>query len=196
MATVIDALVVTLGLDPKGFKTGSAQARADLKKTADESAVASKEMEARGKQAAQFFSKIRNEALALLGVFAAGMGIKNFVEHTITGAASLGRLSQNLGMSTESLSAWQRVAEDAGSTAESMTAQLAESQQTLAQLKMGGGANESLQWFWRMGGSTDDLKDGNTYLLARAKIIADLNKTDPARAQFVASKMGISPDQF
>lgn len=195
MATVIDSLVVTLGLDPKAFKAGSAQARTDLKATSDEAQKRAREMEASGKVAAQYFSKIRNEALALLGVFTAGMGIKNFVEHTILGAASLGRLSQNLGMSTESLSAWQRVAEDAGGSAEGMNAQLKESQKTIAQFKMGQ-SSESLEWFWRMGGNKEDLKDGNSYLLARADIISRIYKTDPGRAQLVASQMGISDDQF
>jgi hypothetical protein len=195
MATVIDSLVVTLGLDPKAFKAGSAQARTDLKATSTEAEKTAKEMQASGKVAAEFFSKIRNEALAMLAVFTAGVGIKNFVENTIVGAASLGRLSQNLGMSTERLSAWQRVAEDAGGTAEGMTAQLKESQKTISQFKVGQ-SSESLQWFFRMGGKTTDLKDGNTYLLARSKIISDIFKVDPGRAQLVASQMGISEDQF
>jgi hypothetical protein len=195
MGTVIDSLVVTLGLDPKAFKAGSAQARTDLKLTSDEAQKRAREMEASGKVAAQYFSKIRNEALALLGVFTAGVGIKNFVENTIVGAASLGRLSQNLGISTERLSAWQRVAEDAGGTAEGMAAQLKESQKTIAQFRMGQ-SSESLQWFFRMGGKTSDLKDGNTYLMARSKIISEIFKNDPGRAQLVASQMGISDDQF
>lgn len=195
MATVIDSLVVTLGLDPKAFKAGSAQVRNELKSTSDEATKTAKEMEIRGKQAAEFFSKIRNEALAMLAVFTAGVGLKNFVENTIVGAASLGRLSQNLGMSTERLSAWQRVAEDAGGTAEGMTAQLKESQKTVAQFKMGQ-SSESLQWFFRMGGKTSDLKDGNTYLMARSKIISDIFKVDPGRAQLVASQMAVMDDQF
>ena len=113
-ATVVDALVVSLGLNAKDFLSGAKKVNVALKDTSAEATKRAKEMEESGKIAAQYFSKIRNEALALLGVFTAGMGIKNFVENTIVGAASLGRLSQNLGISTERLSAWQRVAEDAG----------------------------------------------------------------------------------
>ena len=194
-ATVVDALVVSLGLNAKDFLSGAKKVNIALKDTSAEATKRAKEMEESGKIAAQYFSKIRNEALALLGVFTAGVGIKNFVENTIVGAASLGRLSQNLGISTERLSAWQRVAEDAGGTAEGMTAQLRESQKTIAQFRMGQ-SSESLQWFFRMGGKTSDLKDGNTYLLARSKIIADIFKVDPGRAQLIASQMGISEDQF
>ncbi|KAG1240955.1 hypothetical protein G6F68_017158 [Rhizopus microsporus] len=83
MATVIDALVVTLGMNAKGFKQGAAEVDSSLTHTREESAKTAREMEARGKQAALFFSKVRNEALALLAVFTAGMGIKSFVSSTI-----------------------------------------------------------------------------------------------------------------
>lgn len=195
MANVIDALVVELGLNAKGFLTGAKQVKTSLKDTSEAAEKHAKEMERSGKIAAEYFSKIRNEALALLGIFTAGVGIKNFVENTIVGAASLGRLSQNLGVSTERLSAWQRVAEDAGGTAAGMTAQLQESQKTIAQYRMGQ-SSESLQWFFRLGGTVNDLKDGNSYLLARSRIIAGIFKTDPGRAQFIAQQLGISQEQF
>ena len=224
IATIVDALVVTLGLDTKGMKDGATAASASLKKTEDaakktakvvsdaekasakakvdatkatEAAAtkASKEAEARGKSMAMAFSKIRNEALALVGVFTAGMGIKSFVESTIGGAASLGLMSTNLNMSTEKLSAWQRAAERAGGTAEGMTAQLQESAAESAKAKAGEGTGTSAK-FYAMGGDPRDLKDGNTFLLARSRIVADLYKTDHARAQLVASQMGISEQQF
>lgn len=195
MANVIDALVVELGLNAKGFLSGAKQVKTSLKDTSEAAEKHAKEMERSGKIAAEYFSKIRNEALALLGIFTAGVGIKNFVENTIVGAASLGRLSQNLGVSTERLSAWQRVAEDAGGTAAGMTAQLQESQKTIAQYRMGQ-SSESLQWFFRLGGTVNDLKDGNSYLLARSRIIAGIFKTDPGRAQFIAQQLGISQEQF
>lgn len=195
MANVIDALVVELGLNAKGFLSGAKQVKTSLKDTSEAAEKHAKEMERSGKIAAEYFSKIRNEALALLGIFTAGVGIKNFVENTIVGAASLGRLSQNLDVSTERLSAWQRVAEDAGGTAAGMTAQLQESQKTIAQFKMGQ-SSESLQWFFRLGGTVNDLKDGNSYLLARSRIISGIFKTDPGRAQFIAQQLGISQEQF
>ncbi|NKI68964.1 hypothetical protein GN109_05990 [Collimonas pratensis] len=99
-------------------------------------------------------------------------------------------------MSTEQITAWQRAAERAGGTSAGMTAQLKESAAEIARLKSGMGASEGMQWFFRMGGSADDLKDGNTYLLARSKIIAGIFKTDPTKAALMASQMGISEDQF
>lgn len=195
MATIIDALVVTLGLNAKGFTQGAAEVGKSLKRTTDESSRTARTMEANGKQAAQFFSKVRNEALALLAVFTAGVGLKNFTANTISGAASLGQMSQNLTMSTERLSAWQKAAERAGGSAEGITAQLKESSDQVAKFKRGMAA-ESLPGFFQYGGKVDDLKDGNTYLLARSRIIADLYKTDRARAALAAQQMGIGDGQF
>lgn len=195
MPTIIDSLVVTLGLDPKGMVAGAKASQKALKSVSDEAAKSAKEMEARGEQASQFFKKIRNEALTMLAVFTAGMGLKQFTQNTINSAAALGQMSQNLGMSTQRLNAWQRAAERAGGSAEGIVSTLKESANEVAKFKMGQ-ASDSTQWFFRLGGDPAALKDGNSYLLARAKIISDIYKTDPARAALVASQMGISDDQF
>lgn len=195
MATVIDALVVSLGLDAKGFLTGKKQATDATKKLSAEEAKAAKEIEARNKAMAESFKKVRNEALALLAVFTAGMGLKEFTEHTIGSAVNLGYMAKNLQMSTKDLSAWQRAAERAGGSAEGITQTLQDSQQQIAKFRLGQ-VSESIQWFLRFGGKTSDLQDGNKYLLARAKIVQDLFKVDPGRARFVAQQMGISDEEF
>jgi len=195
MSTVIDALVVTLGLDVKKYKEGSAEAIRSTKKTSEEAARAAKDMEARGAQAAQFFAKIRNEALALLAVFTAGVGIKQFTENTVTGAISLGYLSENLKMSTEELSAWQRAAERAGSSKESITAQLKESASESAKYKLGQ-HDETMGAFARNGGDMNALKDGNSFLKERMRLVSNMYKRDPAVAAEAAKQMGISEENF
>lgn len=195
MSTVIDALVVTLGLDPKNFQRGQKQARDDLNKTRQDADRTAKELEQRGKQAAEFYTKIRNEALTLFAVLAVGGGLKSFITGTIHSAAMLGRMSENLGMSTRQLDAWQKAAERAGGSAEGITAQLRESQKEVAQYRMGL-PSDTVNWFLRLGGSPADLKDGNSYLLARAKILHALFVKDPARAGLAAQQMGISEDTF
>lgn len=195
MASVIDALVVTLGLDAKGFLTGKNQATDATKKLSAEEIKAAKEMEERNKRAVESYKKVRNEVLALLAVFTAGMGLKDFTEHTIGSAVNLGYMAKNLQMTTQDLSAWQRAAERAGGSAEGITSALQDSQQQIAKFKLGQ-VSDSMQWFLRFGGQTKDLKDGNSYLLARAQIVQNLFKVDPGRARFVAQQMGISDEEF
>ena len=45
---VLDALILTLGLDPSGFTKGRKQAESDLGKTRDESVKTAKQIEAQG----------------------------------------------------------------------------------------------------------------------------------------------------
>ncbi|MCJ9707664.1 phage tail tip lysozyme [Bordetella hinzii] len=195
MATVIDALVVTLGLDAKAFKRGAAETDESLKRTREEAARTARDMEERGKQAAIFFSRVRNEALALLAVFTAGMGIRNFVSSTVESTASLARLSGNLNMSAKDLAEWQLAAKNAGGSVEGITNQLKESADQVAKFKRGM-APESAAAFFQFGGKVEDLKDGNTYLLARTKIVRDLYQTDRARAALAANLMGLDSQQF
>lgn len=211
--TVIDALFVTLGLDPKGFKKGADDAvkvQADLekkvrisgkrieddrKRSEKEDQRRAKDSDKRAREAVNGLKAIRNEALTLLAVFTGGVGLVKFISNTVTSAASLGRLSQNLGVSTERLGAWQQAAERAGGSAEGAIAQLKESADAVASFKMGRDA-AGMDEFWRQGGKPSDLKDGNTYLMARANIIKRLYDVDPTKAMVVAKLMNIGEDQF
>lgn len=195
MATIVDALVVTLGLDLSAFKKGKADATKATKTLTAEEKESAKQIEDANKRAAESFKKVRNEVLSLLAIFTAGMGLKNFTESTINSAANLGFLAKNLQMSTKDLSAWQRAAERAGGSAEGITAALQDSQQQVAKFKIGQ-VGEGVQAFLRWGGSTKDLKDGNTYLLARARIVHSMFDVDPARAKLVAQQMGIGDGEF
>src|SRR4051812_47527281 len=116
-ATVVDALVVTLGLDPKNYNQGLKKAVEDLNKAKFEASSTAKSIEASGKQAAQFFTKLRNEAIALFAVFTGITGIKNFVADIVSTDAATGRLARNLGMSAATLTQWENAAELAGGTA-------------------------------------------------------------------------------
>ncbi|MDF8364524.1 hypothetical protein [Achromobacter anxifer] len=52
----------------------------------------------------------------------AGFDPKRFAADSLSGAVSLAQMAQNLDMSTERLSAWQKAAERAGGTAEAISA--------------------------------------------------------------------------
>lgn len=195
MASIVDALVVTLGLNVTGFLAGQNKAQQATKNLSAAQVKAQKELEARNKRAVESFKSVRNEVLALLAIFTAGMGLKEFTEHTIGSAVQLGYMAKNLGMSTQELSAWQRAAERAGGSADGITSALQDSQQQIAKFRLGQ-VGDQMQAFFRFGGKTSDLKDGNSYLLARAQIIQRLFQVDPGRAQVVAQMMGVSGDQF
>jgi hypothetical protein len=240
--TIIDALLVTLGLDASAFDKGAEKAiqaqkkiegaaaegaattekqekkteaerkkrttqqgkeQADLeKKDKDAREKRGKDVEAKAKQAAQGFSKIRNEALALFSVFTAGVGIKSFIENAISAAAGLDRMSANLGMSAEKLAEYQLANERAGGSVGGMTEQLKDASTELAKFSKLGMGSEKMTELFRWAGMAgvkinfDDLKTGTDVMLARANVLKALSDIDPARALVAASAMGVSEDTF
>lgn len=117
MANVIDALVMTLGLDAKDYNKQSKRVEADMGKLRKSSDKTAKEMAAQGKHAAQFYRSIKVELLGLLATFGAATGVKSFISTMTTGQAELGRLSKNLGISGKNLEAWGTIAKEMGDKA-------------------------------------------------------------------------------
>ncbi|MVW80174.1 phage tail tip lysozyme [Bordetella sp. 02P26C-1] len=196
MATVIDALVVTLGLDAKAFKQDQREATASLKHTATDAAKAARDIEARGRQATATFGSWRREVVGLLALFTAGVGIQQFTKNTLASAISLGRMSSNLGVGVDQLQAWQRAAERAGLSVGGMNALLHDTASAVNQLRLGQGLNEQARQFLLAGGSVEDLRDANAYLTARAKIVREFYQRDPSKALYVAQQLGITEEQF
>lgn len=123
-ATVIDALLVTLGLDASNFRKGQKEVSDDLKKQRDDAGQTAKYMEEQGKRASSFFSSIKTELLALAGVTVTAGGLTSFVRNTTTGLMELSVQSKALGLSARELDGWSKSAEAAGSSAEKISASL------------------------------------------------------------------------
>lgn len=197
MPTVIDALVVTLGLDKSKFEQGEREANKGIKKTKESALKAGKDMEAAGKQAAVFFSKLRNEALMFVGVLAGYAGVKSFTRSIVDTGTSLGRMSTNLNMSVRDLRAWELAARNAGGSTAGIDAQLKESQNAVAMARRGF-MPEGAQEFYLQGG-TDirQFKSGTDYLNARLAVVERIERTQGiAAARLSASRMGLDDSQF
>lgn len=123
-ATVIDALLVTLGLDTSDFRKGQKDVSDDLKKQREDAKKTAKEMAEQGKKAASFFSSIKTELLALTGVTVTAGGLMSFVKSTTSGLMDLSIQSKALGLSARELDGWSKSAEAAGSSAEKISASL------------------------------------------------------------------------
>jgi preprotein translocase subunit SecE len=144
MPTIIDSLVVTLGLDSSGFKKGQTEVKKGLEDTRKNADQTAKDMEAAGKRAASFFGSIRTELLALVGVTLSAQGIKTFITSMTSDLMRLGIESRALDISAKSLDGWERAAEAAGSAAERMAGTLGNFQKTLTNIRTGGGQDDPL----------------------------------------------------
>lgn len=123
-ATVIDALLVTLGLDTSQFRKGQQEVSDDLKKQREDAKNTAKEMAEQGKKAASFFSSIKTELLALTGVTVTAGGLMSLVKNTTSSLVDLSIQSKALGMTARELDGFGKAAESAGSSFERITAAL------------------------------------------------------------------------
>lgn len=171
MPTIIDSLVVTLGLDPSGFKKGQKDIKGGLDDTRKQAEQTAKDMEAAGKRAASFFGSIRTELLALVGVTLSVQGLKNFITGMTDNLQQLAVNSRSLDMSAKSLDGWQRAAEAAGSSAEKMTGTLSGFQNVLTQIRTGGGQDnplwQALSSFAGATGANFDYQNDNSEQIMR-----------------------------
>lgn len=123
-ATVIDALLITLGLDTSDFRKGQKDVSDDLKKQREDAKKTAKEMAEQGKKAAAFFGSIKTELLALTGVTVTAGGLMSFVKNTTSSLMDLSIQSKALGMTARELDGFGKAAESAGSSFERITAAL------------------------------------------------------------------------
>jgi hypothetical protein len=120
MPTVIDSLIVKLGLDPAGFTHGQKEAAAALVKQKGESERWRKNAETDARKVTDAFTKFKKELIAVtLAVFGLSR-IKSFTANLVTTGAEVAKLASNLGMSVDSLSLWEHTANKLGATSGEM----------------------------------------------------------------------------
>ena len=194
MATIIDALVVTLGLDATAFKKGQQDTSSGLKKMRDDTTKTGKEVSHQGKQMAESFASIRNQVLGLLAAFTAGQGLKAFVSSVTSSDAATGRLARNIGIGVGQFSAWQNAAEIAGGSAKGIAGTMYGLTQQFQQLAITG--QSAVVPFFRAADVA--LADSANKARPVGDVLLDLadkfSNMDAARAQFLGHNMGIDED--
>lgn len=138
MATVIDALVVMLGLDAKPFKQGAKEVDNTLEKTKRGAKKTGQDIERSGKQGAEFFNQLRKSALQFFAVLTVGRGIADFTRNVVGMGAQLDRVAANLETSASKLSRWTGAVRQSGGTAEGFLGSVQGLSAQLTQLKLTG----------------------------------------------------------
>lgn len=187
MATIIDSLIVELNLDPKGFTKGQKQSVSALKDLESKSGKTAKSLQDNANKSAQSFSKFRNEILALATAFVSISGIKAFSERITTTDAAMGRMANNIGMSTTELSAWTMAADKAGGTTEGMAGSIKGLVERVQHFKATGEGAEGFKWFTALGIDPVKADATESFLQAADK----LSKMKPSQAQEFGRGMGM-----
>lgn len=187
-ATVIDALLVTLGLDPSGFTAGTNEVTQDLDKLKKNSESTSKAMAEEGEKAAEFFRSIRNEMLALIGVTLTLKGVKDIIIDSTHSLADLGRVSNLIGESARTVDAWGNAVKGFGGDAKTMQATMLGLEDSITSFQMTGRGNGTIQAFRSMGIQFMDehgqARKSSDLLLDVAKYFEKVHATPQQARQF------------
>jgi hypothetical protein len=123
MSTIIDSLIVELGIDTKAFtpqQTTAVKKLGDLEKAAEKTEKSTRKVQKASKDAAQSINELSRNVTAFLSVLGGSVALKTFVSDFIETNAQLERLSKNLGLSVETISAWSNASEKLGGTAQGL----------------------------------------------------------------------------
>lgn len=142
MPTIVDSLVMTLGLDGSNFEKGQKKSSEDLKKMKDEHAKVAKDLEESGKRAAEFFHKVRNEALLFFALFTGGMGLKDFVSEQLHSATAMLQMERMTGLGTSALQDYKNMLEEVGGTQADLNSTLESTSKIIGQQAYSGNSAE------------------------------------------------------
>ena len=160
MATVIDALLITLGLDASNFKKGAAQAEKSTKDTAESVRKSAGEKTASLAEVGRGVAKLFLE-------FETAAGFIKWLGNLNRGEAELGRTAANLGISAHELNKWGLASELAGGKAEDMQNALGLMSKSLYDLQVKAQPNELIRLMQFLGMPVAGIKDN-------AKALQDL----------------------
>jgi hypothetical protein len=121
MPTVIDSLIVKLGLDAGDLTSKTPDVARKLKLVDDASKKNTdglKKVTAASKETGTGFASLALSAGKFLAVLGGTVAIKNFIVDSVTANTALERMSQNLNIGVTSLSAWGSAARGLGGSAQ------------------------------------------------------------------------------
>jgi hypothetical protein len=193
---IIDALFVTLGLDATGFTKGQKDAQEALGKTGKAARKQQKELDDAAKRTAESYKKVRDGILEITAAIIGAVAGKDFLQYLTANDAAVGRLSKNLGVATEELSAWEGVAKRLGASSGDADGMFRGVNKILEDIKLTGGS-EALTPLARAGLDIGKFNDKATTYTQRLLMLSDaLKKLTPQDAQRFGQQAGFSEESL
>lgn len=164
MATIIDALLVTFGIDASQYKKGQQEADKSLQETKRKNKQATEDI---GKQ----FNKLGLDIAAMFLGFEGASGFVKFLGGLNKGEADLGRLARNIGMNAHEVNKWGQALELNGGKAEDAQAAFSKITQEFSQQQVTGATGPLLTFLRARGVS---ILDANNNLRNQGDILEEL----------------------
>lgn len=199
MSTIIDTLIVKLGLDSKDLDNKSSSAGKSLK-SLDTGAASTegsvKKLGASAKATATSVDTLARSVGTFLATLGGTLALRAFIEDTIASNAALDRLSKNLGVSVSDLSAWGNAVEELGGSAKGLQGTMMMLSQAQTDIRLTG-QSELIPYFSALGVALFDVH-GNARpvndLLLDIADSAQFKGLDRTTANNLGKKMGIDQD--
>ena len=137
MATVIDSLLIELGLDTTKFNAAQQKSVDQLRKLDEQSQKTSKSIAKGAKDMGDGFTFMKDSLIAFGTVLVGLSAFKDLIINTTKQNVELGRSAHILSMNAVELKTWGQIAELTGGSVESMTSTIKGLQQALAGLTVG-----------------------------------------------------------
>lgn len=186
MATIIDALVVTLGLDNSDYKKKSKESEAEQNKFRDQT-------KKNGYDISSTLLRVGKAASALFLGFESVKGAINLFAGLTVQNANLGRFAANVGQSAHEINTWGMAVELAGGSAADAQADVQNLQSSITALKSTGEVSPLLLLFQRLGVAIYDAQGKTRILVDIYKDAGDkLKAYNRADAAALARGAGIS----
>ena len=196
MATVIDSLLIELGLDTSKFDASQKKSVEELRKFDEQAQKTSKNTQQGAKNVGDGFEKARNALISLGVAFIGIKGFTNFTQQMTTTNAGLGRTAELFKMSARELDAWGGVLKSVGGDANDFQSSMQAIQQGVANIQFGDTAIlETLAKLQALDSYDYAKHEVDIYKLADAiKRFAEVNGEQAAYTQ--AQAMGINRNFF
>lgn len=188
MTDIIDAFVVSLGIDPSNYQREIKKYRDDRKRLSQEDQKYNREQEDSQRRITTGFRNLRNEAVGFLTVMAGASTIQQFASNLLQGDAATGRFASNMGLATERVGAWEEAVKRAGGTAQEGRALIGSMASAFQSLQLTGSTGHDAD-LKGLGVTAQDLQSPEQALLR----IAEASQRMP-RAEFTArlQRLGVS----
>lgn len=197
MATVIDSLIVELGLDASKFTSSQKKATEDLKKFEDTANRSNKSTQETTDKLAESFAGVGKSILALGGISLGMNSFKTFIGDMTVGNANLARSSNLIGKSAGELKAWGKVAETVNGSSEDMIQTFRSLQSNMTALKMGQGNTDFLTALSMLGIGGESWKKGRVDFLELAAALKKFKDTyGEGEAKNIADRLGLNDTAF
>ena len=196
MATVIDSLLIELGLDTSKFDAAQKKSVEELRKFDEQAQKTAKNTQQGAKNTGDGFAKTR-DALLSLGIALVGFkGFTQFVGNMTTGNAALGRNANLLSMSARELDAWGGVLKSVGGDLESFQSSVQAMQQGIANIKLGDSA--ILTPLARLGAlNAVDLNKGTVDIYKLSDALKAFREANGEQLTYsLAQQIGLSKEMF